>query len=49
MGTAAANFFYLTMTLEYFFVVALLAVAGAALFAPVPVPAPRAASVGSTA
>ena len=38
-----------TMTLEYFFVVALLAVAGAALFAPVPVPAPRAASVGSTA
>ena len=49
VGTAAANFFYLTMTLEYFFVVALLAVAGAALFAPVPVPAPRAASVGSTA
>jgi len=49
VGTAAANFFYLTMTLEYFFVVALLAVAGAALFAPVPVPAPRAASIGSTA
>jgi hypothetical protein len=48
-GTAAANFFYLTMTLEYFFVVALLAVAGAALFGPVPVPAPRVASVGSAA
>jgi O-antigen ligase/polysaccharide polymerase Wzy-like membrane protein len=48
-GTAAANFFYLTMTLEYFFVVALLAVAGTALFAPEPVPAPRVASVGSAA
>ena len=48
-GTAAANLFYLTMTLEYFFVVALLAVAGAALFSPEPVPAPRAASVQSAA
>ena len=48
-GTAAANLFYLTMTLEYFFVVALLAVAGAALFAPEPVPAARMASVGSPA
>ena len=49
VGTAAANLFYLTMTLEYFFVVALLAVAGAALFAPEPVPAARMASVGSPA
>ncbi len=48
-GTAAANLFYLTMTLEYFFVVALLAVAGAALFAPEPAPAARMASVGSPA
>ena len=49
VGTAAANLFYLTMTLEYFFVVALLAVAGAALFAPEPAPAARLASVGSPA
>ena len=48
-GTAAANLFYLTMTLEYFFVVALLAVSGAALFAPEPAPAARTASVGSLA
>jgi hypothetical protein len=48
-GTAAANLFYLTMTLEYFFVVALLAVAGAALFAPEPAPVARTASVGSLA
>jgi hypothetical protein len=48
-GTAAGNLFYLTMTLEYFFVVALIAVAGAALFAPEPVPASRVASVGSAA
>jgi O-Antigen ligase len=48
-GTAAANLFYLTMTLEYFFVVALLAVAGAALFAPQPAPVARTASVGSLA
>lgn len=33
LGTAAANFFYLTMQFDYFFAVALLAVAGAALFA----------------
>jgi hypothetical protein len=48
-GTAAANLFYLTMSLEYFFVVALLAVAGAALFAPERVPVARAASVGAPA
>jgi hypothetical protein len=48
-GTAAANLFYLTMSLEYFFVVALLAVAGAALFAPDRVPETRMASVGSPA
>ena len=48
-GTAVANLFYLTMTLEYFFVVALLAVAGAALFAPEPAPVARMASVGSPA
>jgi hypothetical protein len=48
-GTAAANLFYLTMSLEYFFVVALLAVAGAALFAPERVPLARVASVGSPA
>jgi len=48
-GTAAANLFYLTMSLEYFFVVALLAVAGAALFAPERVPVARMASVGSPA
>lgn len=34
VGTAAANFFYLTMQFPYFFVVVLLAVAGAALYAP---------------
>jgi hypothetical protein len=33
-GTAAANFFYLTMQFAYFFVVALLVVAGAYLYAP---------------
>jgi O-Antigen ligase len=49
VGTAAANLFYLTMTLEYFFVVALLAIAGAALFAPEPAPVARTASVGSPA
>jgi O-antigen ligase/polysaccharide polymerase Wzy-like membrane protein len=48
-GTAAANLFYLTMALEYFFVVALVAVAGAALFAPERVPVGRVASVGSPA
>jgi hypothetical protein len=48
-GTAAANFFYLTMTLEYFFAVALLVVAGAALFAPVGRRAARVASVQSPA
>jgi hypothetical protein len=48
-GTAAANLFYLTMSLEYFFVVVLLAVAGAALFAPERLPATRMASVGSPA
>jgi hypothetical protein len=34
VGTAAANLFYLTMTFDYFFAVALLVVAGAAMFAP---------------
>ena len=34
LGTAAANFFYLTMQFSYFFVVAALAVSGAMLFAP---------------
>jgi hypothetical protein len=33
-GTVAANFFYLTMGFDYFYVVLLLVVAGAALFAP---------------
>jgi O-antigen ligase len=33
-GTAAANFFYLTMQFSYFFVVAMLVVSGALLFAP---------------
>ncbi|MDX6553451.1 MAG: O-Antigen ligase, partial [Gaiellales bacterium] len=32
-GTAAANFFYLTMSFEYFFAVAMLVVAGNVLFA----------------
>lgn len=35
LGTAAANFFYLTMQFSYFFVVAALAVSGAMLFGPV--------------
>ncbi len=34
VGTVAANFFYLTMGFEYFYVVLLLVVTGAALFAP---------------
>jgi O-antigen ligase len=34
VATAAANIFYLTMTFDYFFAVALLAVAGAAMFGP---------------
>ena len=34
IGTVAANFFYLTMGFEYFYVVLLLVVSGAALFAP---------------
>lgn len=33
-ATAAANLFYLTMSFDYFFAMALLAVAGAAMFAP---------------
>jgi O-antigen ligase len=46
VATAAGNLFYLTMTFDYFFAVALLSVAGAAMFGParsrarVPVPAP---------
>ena len=39
VATAAANLFYLTMTFDYFFALALLAVAGAAMFGPVRVPA----------
>jgi hypothetical protein len=34
VGTAAANFFYLTMSFPYFFVMVLLTIAGAALYAP---------------
>jgi O-antigen ligase len=34
IGTVAANFFYLTMGFEYFYVVLLLVVTGGALFAP---------------
>ncbi|HUZ84230.1 MAG TPA: O-antigen ligase family protein [Gaiellales bacterium] len=34
IGTAAANFFYLTMTFDYFFAACVLVVGGAALFAP---------------
>ncbi|HYX85604.1 MAG TPA: O-antigen ligase family protein [Gaiellales bacterium] len=48
-GTAAANLFYLTMPLEYFFIAALLAVAGAALFAPERAPAAAPASLESAA
>jgi len=39
VATAAANIFYLTMTFDYFFALALLAVAGAAMFGPARVPA----------
>jgi O-antigen ligase len=39
IGTSIANLFYLTMLFDYFFAVALFAVAGAALFGPAPVPA----------
>jgi O-antigen ligase len=34
VGTAAANFFYLTMQFSYFFMLAMLIVSGALLFAP---------------
>jgi hypothetical protein len=37
-ATAAANFFYLTMQFSYFFVLAMLVVSGALLFAPARVP-----------
>jgi hypothetical protein len=44
-GTAAANVFYLTMSFEYFFAVAMLVVAGNVLFAAEPSPVrPKAAS-----
>jgi O-Antigen ligase len=46
VGTAAANFFYLTMTFDYFFAVALLAVSGAMLFAPVTQSPPLTATAG---
>jgi hypothetical protein len=42
-GTAAANFFYLTMGFDYFYAVMLMALAGAALFAPAPARAASAA------
>ena len=42
-ATVAANFFYLTMGFDYFYVVLLLVVAGYALFAPARVAVPRAA------
>jgi O-antigen ligase len=42
-GTAAANFFYLTMGFDYFYAVVLMALAGAALFAPAPARAASAA------
>ncbi len=38
LATAAANFFYLTMQFSYFFVLAMLVVSGALLFAPARVP-----------
>jgi hypothetical protein len=37
----AANFFYLTMSFDYFYVVLLLVIAGSALFAPARVSASR--------
>jgi hypothetical protein len=37
-ATAAANVFYLTMQFSYFFVLAMLVVSGALLFAPARVP-----------
>jgi O-Antigen ligase len=46
IGTGAANFFYLTMTFDYFFAVALLAVTGAMLFAPVAQSPPLVAGAG---
>jgi O-Antigen ligase len=46
VGTGAANFFYLTMTFDYFFALALLAVTGAMLFAPVAQSPPLAAGAG---
>jgi O-antigen ligase len=45
-GTAAANFFYLTMGFDYFYVVLLLVVTGAALFAPARAPARAPAELG---
>ncbi len=50
-ATAAANLFYLTMTFDYFFALALIAVAGAAMFGPARVRAPArvpAAAAGSS-
>lgn len=46
IGTGAANFFYLTMTFDYFFALALLAVTGVVLFAPVAQSPPVAAPAG---
>jgi hypothetical protein len=47
VATAAANFFYLTMQFSYFFVLAMLVVSGALLFAPARVP--QRAAVPATA
>ena len=48
LGTAAANFFYLTMNFDYFYVVLFLVVAGTALFAPAAARLPRPAVQRST-
>ncbi|HEY3764817.1 MAG TPA: O-antigen ligase family protein [Gaiellales bacterium] len=52
VATAAGNLFYLTMTFDYFFAVALLAVSGAAMFGParsrVPARAPTPTPAGSS-
>ena len=44
VATAVANFFYLTMSFDYFFALALLAVSGAAVFVPVAQSPPLAAA-----
>ena len=49
IGTAAANFFYLTMSFDYFFALALLTVGGMVLFARARVPAQSPAATGVVA